>query len=192
MQFLVFTLGFLLSFLWNRSCQSSSLESSMQKQIGIQSPTFDGGLDDLESFQVWAEKIKTNMSQTNPYLYEVLGEIVSSKQPIQEGDIIQTSQRIMKEKQRTLRVPQAKTERANFKKEEAHQLIEEHKSTEADKLQRRNEGRQLGCLLVQKTKRETQLQVTKWFSATNGWETWRQLNLSIHFKLLASLIKNRL
>ena len=96
----------------------------------------------------------------------------------------------MKEKQRALRVPQAKTERANFKEEEAHQLsIEEHRSTEADKLQRKNEGRQLGCLLVQKTKGETQLQVTRWLSATNGWEAWRQLNLSIHFKLLASLIK---
>ena len=83
MQLLVFTLGF-LSFLWNRSCQFSSLESSTQKQIGIQSPTFDGGLDDLESFQAWAEEIKTNMSQANPSLYEVLGEIASSKQPIEE------------------------------------------------------------------------------------------------------------
>ena len=126
----------------------------MQKQTGIQSSTFDGGLDDLESFQAWAEEIKTNMSQANPSLYEVLGEIASSKQPIEEGDIIQASQRIMKEKQRALRVPQAKTERASFKEEEAHQLqpIDEHRSTEADKLQRRNEGRQLGCLLVQKTK----------------------------------------
>ena len=51
-----------------------------------------------------------------------------------------------------------------------------------------SEGRQLGCLLVQKTK--TQLQVIKrWLSATSGWETWRQLNLSFHFKLLTSLIK---
>ena len=36
---------------------------------------------------------------------------------------------------------------------------------------------------------ETQLQVTRWFSTTNGWETWRQLNLSIHFKFLTNLMK---
>ena len=122
MQFLVLTLGFLMSFLWNRRFESSSLESSMQKQTGIQSSIFDGGLDDLESFQAWAEEIKTNMSQAKPSLYEVFGEIFSSRQPIKEGDIIEASQRIMKEKQRTLRVPQAKTERTNFKEEEVHQL----------------------------------------------------------------------
>ena len=100
-----------MSFLWNRSCQSPSLVSNTQKQIGIQSPTFDGGLDDLESFQAWAEEIKTNMSQAGPSLYEVLGEIVSSKQPIEEGDI-QASQRTMKEKQKALKSATSK-ERKN-------------------------------------------------------------------------------
>ena len=109
----------------------------MQKQIGIQAPTLDGGLDDLESFQAWAEEVKTNMSQADPSLYEVLGEIASSKQPIEEGDTTQASQRIMKERQKALRVHQAKKERASFKEEEAHQLIDEHRSTEACKLQRR-------------------------------------------------------
>ena len=133
--------------------------------------------------------IKTNMSQADPSLYEVLGEISFSKQPIEEGDIIQASQRIKKERQKALRVLRAKKQRASFEEEKAHQSTDEHRSTEAYKLQRRNEVRQLGCLLVQKTKGETQLQVTRWLSATDGWEAWRQLNMSFHFKLLASLIK---
>ena len=58
----------------------------------------------------------------------------------------------------------------------------------ARELQIRNEGRQLGCLLVQRTKGETQLRVTKWLSATNGWEAWRQLNLSFLSRLLSSLL----
>ena len=66
----------------------------MQKQKGIQSA--NGGVDDLERFQAWAEGIKTIMSRANPYLYEVLGEIVSSQQPIGGGDILQTSQNIMR------------------------------------------------------------------------------------------------
>ena len=74
----------------------------MQKQIGIQAPTLNGGLADLESFRAWAEEIKANMSQADPSLYEVLGEISFSKQPIEEGDIIQASQRIIKERQKTL------------------------------------------------------------------------------------------
>ena len=36
---------------------------------------------------------------------------------------------------------------------------------------------------------ETQLQVTKWLSATNGWEAWRQLNLSFLSRLLTSLLQ---
>ena len=137
------------------------------------------------------------MSQVNPSLYEVLGEIASSKQPIGEGDILQASQNIMKEKQRALRVLQAKIERASFTEEKAHQLqpINEYKTTEADKLQIRNGERQLGCLLVLKTKGETQLQVCRWLAAANSWEAWRQLNLQcstskwgIHFKLLTSIM----
>ena len=75
------------------------------------------------------------------------------------------------------------------------QPIDEFKLTEADKLQIRNEGIQLGCLLVQKTKGETQLQVTRWLQTTNAWEAWRQLNLqcttsrwSITFQLLTSIM----
>ena len=109
-QHLVLTFLLFISFLWNRSCQTLSLDS-MTAQAGIQPSIFEGGLDDLEAFQAWAEGIKTDMSKANPSLYEVLGEIVSSKQPIEEGDILQTSQNMI-EKQRTLRrVLQAKTEK---------------------------------------------------------------------------------
>ena len=127
----------------------------------------------------------------------VLGEIASSKQPIEEGDIFQTFQSIMKEKHRALGVLQAERETANFTKEETHQLqpSDEYKLTEADKLQLRNEGIQLGCLLVQKTKGETQLEVTRWLQTANSWEAWRQLNLqcttskwSVSFQLLISIM----
>ena len=107
------------------------------------------------------------MSRASLYLYEVLGEIVSSQQPIGEGDILQASQNIMRKKQRALRVLQAKKERANFTEEKAHQLQPVDEPTKADKLQLEHEGRQLGCLLVKKTKGETQLQVSRWLSATN-------------------------
>ena len=190
-QLLVRTLGFIMNFLGNRSWKTSSLDSQ-QEVKGIR-PLNNGGVDDLESFQAWAEGIKTDMSRENPSLYEVLGEIVSSKQPIEERDILQASQRIKKEKQRTLRVLQARKEGTNFIEEKVHQLqpVDESKTTEADKLQIEHEGRQLGCLLVQKTKGETQLQVSRWLSATNNWEPWRQLNLherSIHFKFLENLM----
>ena len=89
---------------------------------GIQPLNSNGGVDDLESFQAWAEGIKTDMSRENPSLYEVLGEIVSSKQPIEEGDILQASQRIKKEKQRALRVLQSRNEGASFTEEKVHQL----------------------------------------------------------------------
>ena len=134
------------------------------------------------------------MSKTNPSLYEVLGEIASSKQPIEEGDIFQAFQNILREKHRALRVLQEEKERASFSEEEAHQPqpLDEYTPTEADKLQIKHEGVQLGCLLVQKTKGETQLEVTRWLQTANSWEAWRQLNLqskwSIHFKLLASLM----
>ena len=119
------------------------------------------------------------MSQEHPSLYAVLGEISSSKQPIAEGDIFQAFQSILRKKHRTLRVLPPEKVRASFLEEEAHQPqpTDEYKPTEADKLQIKNEGIQLGCLLVQKTKGETQLQVTRWFQTTNAWETWRQLNL---------------
>ena len=108
----------------------------MREYRGTQAPLFDGDLDDLESFQACREEIRTYMSQVNPSLYEVLGEIASSMQPIGEGDILQASQRIMKEKHRALRVFQAKMKTASFTEEKAPQLTSaECKPTEADKLQ---------------------------------------------------------
>ena len=53
----------------------------------------------------------------------------------------------------------------------------------------RNLGRQLGCLLVQRTQGETQQLATQWLSATNGWEAWRQLNLSHLSRFLNSLLR---
>ena len=93
----------------------------MQKQIGIQAPTLNGGLADLESFQAWAEVIKRDMTQEDPSLNVVLGEIASSKQPIEEGDIFRAFQSILRKKHRTLRVLPAE-KRASFAEEEAHQL----------------------------------------------------------------------
>ena len=101
----------------------------------------------------------------------------------------------MKEKHRALRVLQGEEERASFTEEKAHQPqpIDEEKPTEADNLQKKHACIQLGCLLVQKSKGETQLQVTRWLQTTSAWEAWRQLNLqskwSIHFKLLTSIMK---
>ena len=84
---------------------------------------------------------------------------------------------------------------ASFKEEETHQSSSnKYESTEADKLQTRTAERQLGCLLVMKTKGDTQLQVCRWLTAANSWEAWRQLNLqcirkrSLHFKLLAKIM----
>ena len=74
----------------------------MREQRGSQASIFNGDLGDLESFQACKEKIRAYMSQVNPSLYEVLGEIASSQQPIGEGDILQASQRIMKEEHRAL------------------------------------------------------------------------------------------
>ena len=127
--------------------------------------------------------------------------------------MIKASQDIMKDKHKALRVLQARIARANLASlaEEEAQLppIDEEAPPEADErteydfklerernqLQVKNEGRQLGYLLVQKTKGEAQLQVRRWLQSTNGWEAWRQLNLlyttskrSTHFKLLSSLM----
>ena len=167
----------------------------MQKQSGILPPN-NGGMDDLESFQACLEEIKRDMSQEDPSLSAVLGEIASSKQPIAEGDIFQAFQSILREKQRLRVLPPEKV-RASFSEEEAHQLqlIDEYKPTEADKLQIKNKGIQLGCCLVQKTKGETQLQVTRVLQTANAWEAWRQLNLqcttskwSISYQLLTGIM----
>ena len=141
-----------------------------------------------------------------------LSRQLRQKQPIEEESMIKASQDIMKDKHKALRVLQAKIARASLASsfEEDAQLppIDEEAPPEADErteydfklelernqLQVKNEGRQLGYLLVQKTKGEAQLQVRRWQS-TNGWEAWRQLNLlyttskrSTHFKLLSSLM----
>ena len=183
----VFTFCLAVSFLWNRS--------NMQEQRDFQAPIFNGDLEDFESFQACIEAIKTDMSKTNPSQYEVLGEIVSSKQPIEERDIFQAFQSILREKHGTLRVFQEE-KNTNFS-EEAHQPqpIDEYTPTKSDKLQIKHEGIQLGCFLVQKTKGETQLEVTRWLQTTNAWEAWRQLNLqrttskwSMCYQLLTSIV----
>ena len=186
------------------------LEEAMLGPKGLQPSTFEGGLDDLESFQAWAEEIRTYMSSTNPPLYEVLGQTASSKVPIDEGGLVAASQDVLHEKHRALRVLQAKIARASLTEPEAEASeLDETDPPEADpktefefrqelelnKLQVLQEGRQLGYLLVMKTKGETQLQIRRWIQSTNGWEAWRQLNLlhstskrSTHFKLLSSLM----
>ena len=214
-QLLVVTLSFLSGiYVISRSCSASIL--TMLGPKGLQPSVFEGGLDDLESFQAWTEEIKTFLNQTNPVLHEVLGQTAASKQPIDEDGLVKISQDVLRENHRALRVLQAKIARSKMTKEEASKAepLNEETPPEADqqtefdfkqeldrnKLQVQNEGRQLGYLLVgyllvQKTKRETQLQVRRWIQSTNGWETWRQLNLlhttskrSTHFKLLSSLM----
>ena len=211
-QFLVITLSFLSGiFVVSGSCSALILHMAMLGPKGLQPSVFEGGLDDLESFQAWAEEIKTYLSQTNPALYDVHGQTATSKVQIDEDGLVKASQDVLKENHRALRVLQAKIARANLPEAEAAALeaLNEEAPPEADqrtefefkqeldrnKLQVQNEGRQLGYLLVQKTKGETQLQVRRWIQSTNGWEAWRQLNLlhttskgSTHFKLLLSLM----
>ena len=90
---------------------------------------------------------------------------------------------------------QTESAEASFSQGMSHQHSGADKEKEARELQISSEGRQLGCflvqlgcLLVQRTKGETQLKVTKWLVATNGWEAWRQLNLSFLSRLLNSLL----
>ena len=183
----------------------------MMSLTGIQPSTFNGGLDDLESFQAWGHEIKAYLAQLDPALFDVLEQTASSPQPIEEDSMIQASAAILEDKHKALRVLQAKTARASLSEEEARQLepLDENNPPAADqrseydfklelernKLQVKNHGRQLGFLLAQKTQGETQLQVKRWLQSTNGWEAWRQLNLlfttskrSHHFKLLQSLM----
>ena len=114
-QFLVLTLSFLSgSFVISGSCSSLILSEAMLGPKGLQPSTFEGGLDDLESFQAWAEEIKTFMSQANHPLYEVLGQTAASKVPIEEEDLVKASQDVLREGHRALRVLQAKIARANM------------------------------------------------------------------------------
>ena len=98
-QFLVVTLSFLSgSFVISGSCSSLILTEAMLGAKGLQPSTFEGGLDDLESFQAWAEEVKTFMSQANPPLYEVLGQTAASKVPIEEEeDLVKASQDVLRE-----------------------------------------------------------------------------------------------
>ena len=211
-RFLVITLGFLSGNLGISGSLSALIldNNTMLGPKGLQPSVFEGGLDDLESFQAWAEEIKTYLSTTNPALYEVLGQTAVSKQPIDEDGLAKASEDVLKEKHKALRILQAKVARANMTEaeQEAFELDEEDppeadpksefefkQELDLNKLQVQNEGRQLGYLLVQKTKGETQLQLRRWIQSTNGWEAWRQLNLlhttskrSTHFKLLSSLM----
>ena len=59
------------------------------KPRGIQ-PLLHSGSDDLESFLAWSEEMKLDMSESNPLLYQVLGNLAFSKQPIAGGDSFQT------------------------------------------------------------------------------------------------------
>ena len=160
-QLLVITLGFFSgSFVVSGGCSALILCQTMLGPKGLQPSTFEGGLDHLESFQAWAEEIKTFMSQANPPLYEVLGQTAASKVPIDEEGLVKTSQDVLKENHRALRVLQAKIARANMTQQEreAAGTLNEEAPPEADqqtefewkleldrnKLQVQNEGRQLG------------------------------------------------
>ena len=145
----------------------------MKKQQGNQPLDFSGGLVDLECFLAWSERIKLDMSKSNPLLYEVLGRLASSKHPIAGG-----------ERERTDRVSKSKFLKGHVS---PTQWCRQRKKTKKNQIS--SEGRQLECFLVQTTKGETQLKVTKWFVATNGWEAWRQLNLSFPSRLLNSLLQ---
>ena len=55
-QLLVITLSFLLGiFVVSGSCSALILSQTMLGPKGLQPSIFEGGLDDLESFQAWAE-----------------------------------------------------------------------------------------------------------------------------------------
>ena len=95
-QFLVFTLSFLLGgFAFSGSCSALILVGTMLGPKGLQPSTFEGGLDDLESYQAWAEEIKTYLSQSNPALYEVLGQTAASKQPKDEDGLVKASEDVL-------------------------------------------------------------------------------------------------
>ena len=166
-------LGALDSFL----CNPSSLQIlgvigfKEEEQQGSQPLDLHSSLVDLESFSAWSLQIKLDMSWNNPLLYKVFDNIAYSKDPIEGGENFQ-----------------AESKEASFFQGMSHQNKGVDREKEARELQISREGRELGCLLVQRTQGETQLQVTKRLVATNGWETWRQLNLSFLSRLLESLL----
>ena len=133
-------------------------------------PLIHSGLDDLESFLAWSEQIKLEMSVTNPLLYRVLGNLAFSRHAIAGGDSLG---------------------QASFLEQKSHQNSGEDRAKEARELQISNEGRQLGRLLVQRTKGDTQLQVTKWLSATNGWGSREATQLELPLQTSSKPVANK-
>ena len=134
--FLVITLGFLSG---NLGISGSLLalilsETTMHGPKGIQPSVFEGGLDDLESFQAWAEEIKTYISSSNPALYDVLGQTAVAKDPIDEAGLAKASEDVLKEKHKALRLLQARVARANMTQQElaAAGALDEEAPPEAD------------------------------------------------------------
>ena len=86
---LLLSLGrFLMGFLSGRSRPAD--RSWVKKRGGPQASNTHDVLGDLQSFITWSEEIKLDMSCDNPPLYELLGSLVFSTQPIEEGSV-QTS-----------------------------------------------------------------------------------------------------
>ena len=159
---LVITLGFLSGNLGISGSLSALIlyNKTMLGPKGIQPSVFEGGLDDLESFQAWAEEIKTHLSATNPALYEVLGQTAVAKHPIDEDGLAKASEDVLKEKHKALRILQAKVARASLVSEaerEAFELDEEDppeadpksefefkQELDLNKLQVQNEGQNEG------------------------------------------------
>ena len=113
-QLLVITLGFLSgSFVISGSCSSLILSETMLGPKGLQPSTFEGGLDDLESFQAWAEEIKTYMSQANPASVRGPWTDCSFQGTYRRGWVGESFTRCLKENHRALRVLQAKIARAS-------------------------------------------------------------------------------
>ena len=109
--FLVITLGFLSGNLGISGSLPALILSdrTMHGPKGIQPSVFEGGLDDLESFQAWAEEIKTYLSSTNPALYGVLGQTAVAKDPIDEDGLAKASEDVLKEKHKALRLAASKS-----------------------------------------------------------------------------------
>ena len=67
-------------------------------------PLIHSGSDDLESFLAWSEQIELDMSESNPLLYQVLGNLAFSKHPIAGADSFQTKAvRTEQKKQKSFR-----------------------------------------------------------------------------------------
>ena len=74
-----------MSFLSGMS--SPANRSWEEKPVKPQASSLPDVLGDLQSFIAWSEEIKLDMSCDNPPLYELLGSLAFSKQPIEEGSV---------------------------------------------------------------------------------------------------------